>query len=195
MGASLSSQAALQEDDTINPGVRFTQGLLEQLQGKQPRAQEQAGGGVSSRGMGMGMGPVGGVPPALLPQGLARAQQQGLMHRPADVDMGVSELIRQDDEIRRALESSRKLGEMLVKSGETEAVNISKAAQELIKQEYIAPAREVPCQTEERACLDCYRGNKSDPTQCAAAVQEYHACATRAFSEFAARVGQPAAAG
>lgn len=155
-------------------GVKITQGLLEQLQGKQ--APKHA--------------PQSLIPPAMLqPKG-----QQAFIQRPSDVEQQTTELIREDAAVRRALEGSRRVGDMLVKAHQQEAQQITQLADELMKKEYIAPTREAPCQREQQACLDCYRNNKTAPTKCAELVQGYSKCAQSAFQVFVSRTQSAAPA-
>lgn len=60
---------------------------------------------------------------------------------------------------------------------QSELGRVEERTRELLEREFTAPAREVPCATERRACVDCYRKHAGDTAVCAPAVDAYARCA------------------
>ena len=71
-------------------------------------------------------------------------------------------------------------GNLLLQHEGGELGRVAQYAEDLIKSEYEAPLKPVPCQGEKEACFSCYKENKEDPTACAKVVREYHRCSQSA---------------
>lgn len=147
---------AADDDVFFESGVRVTQGLLEQLEGK-PRAAR--------------------APPAA-------PTASSLAIRPReDVEAAARAAAQQDAALARALERSRRVGGMLLKAKDEELQRIGQLADELLAREFAAPQRPRPCQAEADACVRCYADNAADPLACGPSVEAYSACAKAAWQE------------
>lgn len=108
-------------------------------------------------------------------------------HRPPlqqqDADAAALASARQDAELARALDRSRRVGGMLLKAESEEMGAVSALAEELLASEYAAPARPKPCQQQAADCVACYAQHAGDPLACAPAVDAYSACAKAAWQE------------
>ncbi|KAL4443814.1 hypothetical protein ABPG75_011551 [Micractinium tetrahymenae] len=164
MGAGQSREPT-SDDELFMSGVRVTQGLLEQLDGK-PRPQRVPPGLAA----GGGSGSVGGGLQALRPP----AEEPGLAAAGTDRALG------------RALERSRRVGGQLLKAEAEELARVDQLAQELLASQYAAPARPRPCAQAAEDCVRCYAEHADDPLACAAAVEAYGECARAAWREAAA---------
>ncbi|KIZ06621.1 hypothetical protein MNEG_1323 [Monoraphidium neglectum] len=91
-----------------------------------------------------------------------------------------------DPELRGALAASRRVGSLLLKAEEQEMEKVAAAADDLIRREYSTPAREVPCQRERDACINCYQHHKQDAWACAEMVDAYASCASAAYQDLTA---------
>lgn len=89
-------------------------------------------------------------------------------------------VVQQSKLLERALERSRRVGDMLLQREEEELRKIEELAEELIARQYKAPARERPCKDQAAACLACYESHPEDPTLCYDAVEAYAACTRQA---------------
>ncbi|KAL4449446.1 hypothetical protein ABPG77_007090 [Micractinium sp. CCAP 211/92] len=163
MGAGQSREAV--DDDTFISGVRVTQGLLEQLDGK-PRPQRVPTGLAAASGGGS----IGGLQ-ALRPQ----AEEPSLA------------AAGPDRALARALERSRLVGGQLLKAEEEELGRVDQLAQELLSSQYVAPSRPRPCAQAAEECVRCYAEHADDPLACAAAVEAYGQCAREAWREAATK--------
>lgn len=90
---------------------------------------------------------------------------------------------RADASLARALESSRRVGMLLLKHEDEELARIGALADELVAREYAAPSRPRPCQQQADDCVRCYAEHAADPLACAAAVRAYGECAQAAWRE------------
>lgn len=93
-----------------------------------------------------------------------------------------SELVHPDPSVREALSSSRRVGNLLLKTEAAELKKVHDLAEALIHKEFSAPAKPMPCQQEREACVNCYRENPQDTLLCADVVDAYSRCAEKAFA-------------
>lgn len=106
--------------------------------------------------------------PGKAPHGFSRVQKAAL------------DSVRKDAELRYALASTNKVGDLLVKR-EAEEVPKVKAFAEELRQKYPTKGMSIPCQTEMEACLECYEGG--DVTKCGPVVDAYGNCAADAWKQ------------
>ncbi|KAI8476500.1 MAG: hypothetical protein J3K34DRAFT_400593 [Monoraphidium minutum] len=107
----------------------------------------------------------------------------GLALPPGGLDPGAFSL---EPELRGALVPSRRVGLLLLKAEDTEMGKVAAAADELIAREYSVPVREVPCQGEQAAVVDCYQAHKEGAWACSGLVDAYAACAAAAYQNVTA---------
>lgn len=153
MGAASSTVEDHSDDLPTSSGVRVTQGLLQQLQGK--KLQHSA-------------------PPLRI---APRPQPPS-----AEATKEIKRLLAHDQQLHQALDHSRRVGDLLLKNEETELRNIDAMTQQLLQSEYRGPSRQPPCRHEHAQCLQCYELNPTDPLSCANAVEAYAACARAAHA-------------
>lgn len=92
------------------------------------------------------------------------------------------QLRRIDPKLASALQTSRRVGDVLIKIEDEEMLKVQQLADVMLHSEYAAPARPPFCQQEAAACLQCYEQNQSDPLKCRDAVAAYSRCATESTS-------------
>ncbi|PSC69439.1 cytochrome c oxidase assembly [Micractinium conductrix] len=165
MGAGQSRQG-LDDDFFLDSGVRVTQGLLEQLDGK-PRPSRPA--------------PGGGLPFA------GSAAAQGLRPPTQQAELSDAALAAGDASLAAALQRSRRVGGLLLRHEEAELAAANQLADELVAREFAAPSRPHPCSQQADDCVRCYTEHASDSLACAAAVEAYGACAKAAWQEALSR--------
>ena len=88
--------------------------------------------------------------------------------------------MRHSELLSRALQRSRRVGDMLLQREDQELAQIEALAEELAQREYTPPSREKPCGEHAAACLACYQQHPEEPTRCHTAVEAYAACARTA---------------
>ena len=98
---------------------------------------------------------------------------------------------REERALAATLESSRRVGNLLLKHEAEELDRIENLAQELLAREYAVPHHPPPCQQAADDCVRCYAEHPGEPLACAAAVEAYGACAKRAWQEALQRTGSP----
>jgi hypothetical protein len=95
---------------------------------------------------------------------------------------------QQDGQVARALERSRRIGDMLLAREEEELQKIQSLAEELINRELRIPSNGRPCEDKAAGCLRCYQEHAENPLACAEFVEAYRLCANQAVL----RVSTPA---
>jgi len=145
--------------------LQITPELVGQLSGT-PVPRKDSRSSSSGRGDGGGRG--------------SEAQALRSHTPPSQVDQDAAMTIRRSELLKRALERSRRVGDMLLAREDEELEQIDQLAEEIIKKEYRSPSRERPCQSEAAACLQCYEMNSENPTVCETAVNAYSSCAREA---------------
>ncbi|KAG7666893.1 hypothetical protein Ndes2526B_g04619 [Nannochloris sp. 'desiccata'] len=152
-------------DEAVFSGVRITPELVGQLSGT-PVSRKDPRSSSSGRGDGGGRG--------------SEAQAMRSHAPPSQVDQDVAMTIRRSELLRRALERSHRVGDLLLAREDEELEQIDQLAEEIIKKENSQPSRARPCQSEAAACLQCYKLNSENPTVCESAVNAYSTCAREA---------------
>ncbi|CAK0751520.1 hypothetical protein CVIRNUC_002074 [Coccomyxa viridis] len=138
----------------IEPGVRVTRELLEQLSGKERPRHGQKDVTAS-------IAPLRQVP---------QKEEEAVL------------VIRQDPRMEDALQQSQRMGDLLLKHEQQETAEISRLAADLIDREYRAPLKDPPCLKEREACIQCYKANADDALRCRDAVSAYSQCAQGVFA-------------
>eukprot|EP00775_Hariotina_reticulata_P001321 gene1321-1665_t len=87
-----------------------------------------------------------------------------------------------DRSLQQAIQSSRRVGELLLKSEEQEVAAVQQRAQELVQQ-YSTNTRPEPCTSEKLSALGCYQQHPQDVLKCASLVDAYAACAAHAAGQ------------
>ena len=124
--------------------VEFTVGVLEKLAGMRKAPAKQKGPSPSSR-----------------PHGHLNNAE-------------AAALARSDAQLNRALQSSRQVGDLLLKQEEEELAKI-RAMSETMAARFSLLTRHAPCEEQRLAVLGCYQAN-SDPLQCSSYVKAYSGC-------------------
>lgn len=118
-------------------------------------------------------------------------QQQQLFN--AGVSPEVVTLAKADAQLSKALQSSRRVGNLLLKQETQEVEKVKQLSEELLRK-HSFPVKPVPCDAERAAAVSCYKENPEDTLKCAAQVQAYSACAGAAFNDYVKRVSSAKAA-
>ena len=108
--------------------------------------------------------------------------QQLALTAPLSDEAEEAALAMQDRSLVRAIERSRRVGSLLLKREDEELAAVGALADELLAQEYQAPARPPPCQEQAAECLHCYTEHAGDTLKCAAAVHAYSDCTHKAYA-------------
>lgn len=91
--------------------------------------------------------------------------------------------IAQDAQLRQTIQSTQRLGNLLVGHNAEELRKIDQLAKDLIKKEHSMKCRGSPCQAERERCQSCYSQNTQDPLKCAEQVRAYSVCAQKALGQ------------
>ncbi|KAL6783647.1 COX23 [Auxenochlorella protothecoides x Auxenochlorella symbiontica] len=151
------------DGEELTSGVRITKELLDQLDGKVVPVQ---------------------APP--------RPSASLAVRPPAEDVRAVEREAKHDQQLAHALERSRRVGRLLLKTEEAELGSITRLADELLASEYNAPSRPQPCKEAAAAATACYEAKTADPLACAPAVEAYVRCSQKVWEGRQAPV--PAAA-
>lgn len=144
------------EPADFESGIYVTPGLIAQLQGKPYRRK-------------------------------GSSQHHGLPSLPfaQSLEQAVSKRMRQDQELRQALEESKMAGELLLKAEGEELKRVRQFANDLIQKEYSVPSQEAPCLQQQEDVLNCYTAHRENPLVCGGAVDAYAQCADLARRVYA----------
>jgi hypothetical protein len=83
-------------------------------------------------------------------------------------------LARSDAQLNRALQSSRQVGDLLLKQEEEELLKI-RAMSDKMAARFASSIKHAPCEEQRLAVLGCYEAD-SDPLRCSSFVKAYSAC-------------------
>ncbi|GLC37020.1 hypothetical protein PLESTB_001400900 [Pleodorina starrii] len=108
-----------------------------------------------------------------------RPQVQLPLRSPISPD--AARLLALDKQISRQLHATKEVSGLLLKHEETELALVGAKAAELLR-EYSLPSKTPPCQSEARACADCFREHSQEAWRCAAVAEAYRRCSNQAFS-------------
>ena len=86
-------------------------------------------------------------------------------------------LARSDAQLNRALQSSRQVGDLLLKQEEEELVKI-RSMSEKMSTRFTQSTKRAPCEEQRLAVLGCYQSN-ADPLRCSGAVKAYSECSKK----------------
>jgi len=163
MGSSSSRE--VEEDDQEYYGIRINKRLLDSLDDRRKKQTR--------------MEATEGVPPP-----------PATLTLPYRFPLPTAELVDRsggmDDQmvfLRRKLQYSKKVGNLLIKHEDEELPKVQQQVQELMDKQYKAPMRAPPCAAEKGACLACYQAFPDDPLRCAEAVAAFSKCAKQAYQD------------
>mmetsp|Transcript_22278 Transcript_22278/g.69326 ORF Transcript_22278/g.69326 Transcript_22278/m.69326 type:complete len:149 (-) Transcript_22278:159-605(-) len=88
----------------------------------------------------------------------------------------------EEQDVMAALQRSRRVGGMLLKSEAEEMIKVRNLVNDLHSREFRPPRTKPACGSEKDACLSCYSVNSGDPLRCAKEVKAFTSC-TRAAQE------------